>query len=64
MATVGIANSTNAGLLAVRIIGAASPATAEALAKYAADLESEVLAKVDKLDEMGWEEYATKVLKK
>ncbi|GHJ86639.1 hypothetical protein NliqN6_3041 [Naganishia liquefaciens] len=64
VATVGIANSTNAGLLAVRIIGASSPETARALATYAGDLEKEVLAKVDTLEDLGWEEYASKVLKK
>jgi phosphoribosylaminoimidazole carboxylase len=64
VATVGIANSTNAGLLAVRIIGASSPETARALATYAGDLEKEVLAKVEKLEDLGWEEYASEVLKK
>lgn len=64
MATVGIANATNAALLAIRIIGSATPETAADLAAYAHDLEVEVLQKVDKLEEIGWEEYASKVLKK
>ncbi|KAJ9102611.1 phosphoribosylaminoimidazole carboxylase ade2 [Naganishia cerealis] len=64
VATVGIANATNAALLAIRIIGSASPETAADLAAYAVDLEKEVLDKVDKLEDLGWEEYAAKVLKK
>lgn len=64
MATVGIANATNAALLAIRIIGSATPETAADLAAYALDLENEVLQKVDKMEEMGWEDYASKVLKK
>ncbi|KAJ9097212.1 phosphoribosylaminoimidazole carboxylase ade2 [Naganishia friedmannii] len=64
VATVGIANATNAALLAIRIIGSATPETAADLAAYARDLENEVLHKVDKMEEIGWEAYAKQVLKK
>lgn len=64
VATVGIANSTNAGLLAARILGATNSVLNAELARYAAGLETEVLGKVDKLADLGWEEYATKVLNK
>ncbi|WP_456061832.1 5-(carboxyamino)imidazole ribonucleotide mutase [Amnibacterium setariae] len=45
VATVAIGNAANAGLLAVRILGAADPRVAAALADYAADLERQVAAK-------------------
>jgi 5-(carboxyamino)imidazole ribonucleotide mutase len=45
VATVAIGNAANAGLLAVRILGAADARVAAALADYAADLERQVAAK-------------------
>jgi 5-(carboxyamino)imidazole ribonucleotide mutase len=45
VATVAIGNAANAGLLAVRILGAGDPAITDALAAYAADLERQVAAK-------------------
>jgi 5-(carboxyamino)imidazole ribonucleotide mutase len=45
VATVAIGNAANAGLLAVRILGAGDRAIADALAAYAADLERQVAAK-------------------
>ena len=45
VATVAIGNAANAGLLAVRILGAADERLAGALADYAADLEAQVAAK-------------------
>lgn len=64
VATVGVGNATNAGILAARILGAADPALASRLAEYAAGLEQEVLAKVDKLEEIGHERYVAEVLRK
>ncbi|KAF9507191.1 hypothetical protein BS47DRAFT_1351910 [Hydnum rufescens UP504] len=57
VATVAINNSTNAGLLAVRILGSATESTREDMDKYLLKLEGEVLVKVDKLEEVGWENY-------
>src|SRR3954463_2876345 len=51
VATVAIGNAANAALLAVRILGAADPAVAEALVAYAADLERQVAAKDAALSE-------------
>lgn len=60
VATVAINNGTNAGLLAVRILGAAMPHLFDAMDKYLKDLEGEVLQKVDNLERTGWEKYEVK----
>jgi phosphoribosylaminoimidazole carboxylase len=57
---VAINNSTNAGLLAVRILSAGIPALIEAMDKYLQGLEHEVMGKVDKMQEVGWEKYEVK----
>ncbi|KAF7300968.1 phosphoribosylaminoimidazole carboxylase [Mycena indigotica] len=57
VATVAINNGTNAGLLAVRILAAGNPLLIEAMDGYLKKLEAEVLGKVDKLVEVGWETY-------
>lgn len=59
VATVAIGNSTNAGLLAVRIIGAADPDVLAAMQQYMDEMEAEVMGKVDRLREQGWD-YAAK----
>ncbi|KAH8080107.1 AIR carboxylase-domain-containing protein [Filobasidium floriforme] len=63
-ATVGINNSTNAALLAIRIIAASDPKLLKRVEEYAESLEEEVLEKVDALEQMGWEAYASERLKK
>ncbi|TFK33685.1 phosphoribosylaminoimidazole carboxylase [Crucibulum laeve] len=57
VATVAINNSTNAGLLAVRILSAGIPSLITAMEKYMNAMENEVLKKVDRLEEVGWEKY-------
>lgn len=42
VATVSIGGAKNAGLLAIRILGASDPALADALESYARDLENQV----------------------
>jgi phosphoribosylaminoimidazole carboxylase len=59
VATVAINNSANAGLLAVRILSAGMPNLIGAMDEYLKSLENEVLRKVDKLEEVGWEKYMT-----
>ncbi|EXJ84181.1 hypothetical protein A1O3_04848 [Capronia epimyces CBS 606.96] len=54
VATVGINNSTNAGLLAVRILGTTIPKYAVAIEEYRVNMERVVLEKGKKLDEAGW----------
>ena len=60
VATVAINNGTNAGLLAVRILSAGIPSLIDSMEKYMKTMESEVLDKVDKLKEVGWENYQVK----
>jgi phosphoribosylaminoimidazole carboxylase len=55
VATVAINNSTNAALLAVRIIGTNIRPTLEDMQAYAKRLEGEVMGKVDRLEGIGWE---------
>jgi phosphoribosylaminoimidazole carboxylase len=60
VATVAINNGTNAGLLAVRILAASEPRLQRKMESYLAGLETEVLGKVQRLDEVGWERYQVK----
>ncbi|KAI0695716.1 Phosphoribosylaminoimidazole carboxylase [Cytidiella melzeri] len=60
VATVAINNGTNAGLLAVRMLGVSMPELVRATEEYMKSLESEVLEKVGTLEEVGWEDYAVK----
>ncbi|AAW43646.1 phosphoribosylaminoimidazole carboxylase [Cryptococcus deneoformans JEC21] len=62
-ATVGINNSTNAALLAVRILGTSVPALNKATEEYSKALEEEVLAKADILEEEGWDKYIERLKK-
>jgi phosphoribosylaminoimidazole carboxylase len=57
VATVGINNSTNAALLAVRILGAEDKAIRERLRVWMEGNEKEVLRKDKSLLEDGWEAY-------
>ena len=57
VATVAIGNAANAGLLAVRILGAADPALLQKMAEYQADLEKTVLRKATRLEAAGWKDY-------
>ncbi|KAL2023253.1 hypothetical protein VTK56DRAFT_3376 [Thermocarpiscus australiensis] len=56
-ATVGINNSTNAALLAVRILGSFIPKYQERMRRYQLEMEEQVIAKGSKLREVGDVEY-------
>ncbi|KAI1814734.1 phosphoribosylaminoimidazole carboxylase [Poronia punctata] len=58
-ATVGIGNSTNAALLAVRILGAAFPEYLEKMKAYQEKMKNEVLAKDKTMLSIGWQQYLT-----
>jgi phosphoribosylaminoimidazole carboxylase len=60
---VAINNSTNAALLAARIIGTNIRPILEDMQDYAKRLEGEVMAKVDKLEDIGWEVYVSEMKK-
>ena len=57
VATVAIGNGTNAGLLAVRILGASIPRYRLALDAYARELATQVEGKRTRMAETGWEKY-------
>ncbi len=59
VASVAINNSTNAALLAIRILGASNPAYLVAMQNYMDAMEQEVMGKVDKLAKTGWD-YSNK----
>lgn len=56
-ATVGINNSTNAALLAIRILGSSMPEYQEKMKRYQANMEEQVIEKGNKLREIGDVEY-------
>jgi phosphoribosylaminoimidazole carboxylase len=60
VATVAINGGMNAGLLAVRILGAGIPRLFADMDTYLRGLEGEVIAKVEKLEEVGWDKYEVK----
>jgi 5-(carboxyamino)imidazole ribonucleotide mutase len=55
VATVALNGARNAGILAASIIGAFDPAVGQRVADYKKGLEAEVLKKVAKLKDEGWE---------
>ncbi|KAG8750118.1 phosphoribosylaminoimidazole carboxylase ade2 [Serendipita sp. 396] len=60
VATVAINNATNAGLLAARIIGTSVASNMAGVKNYSHQLEQEVVRKVERLAEVGWEAYVIK----
>ncbi|KAG6336933.1 hypothetical protein ID866_2171 [Astraeus odoratus] len=60
VATVAINGGMNAGLLAVRILGAGMPHLHVAMDSYLKNLETEVIQKIEELERVGWEEYEVK----
>ncbi|OIW26315.1 AIRC-domain-containing protein [Coniochaeta ligniaria NRRL 30616] len=60
VATVGINNSTNAALLAVRILGTSDAGYRQAMADYIDGMCEEVEAKAARLSEIGWKAYLEK----
>lgn len=57
VATVAINNATNAGLLAVRMLGAGDADLLSRMAQYLEDTNNEVRVKAEKLEKVGWEAY-------
>lgn len=57
VATVAIGNATNAGLLAVRILGASDGDLRRKMADYMDEQEAEVLVKAAKLEADGYRAY-------
>ncbi|KIY52142.1 phosphoribosylaminoimidazole carboxylase [Fistulina hepatica ATCC 64428] len=57
VATVAINNSTNAGLLAVRILSTGILQLGVDMETYMRDMERQVMEKVGRLEEIGWDAY-------
>ncbi|XP_055831393.1 phosphoribosylaminoimidazole carboxylase, chloroplastic-like isoform X2 [Solanum dulcamara] len=57
VATVAINNATNAGLLAVRLLGISDIKLQARMAQYQEDRRDEVLVKGERLEKVGYEEY-------
>ncbi|XP_050226054.1 phosphoribosylaminoimidazole carboxylase, chloroplastic isoform X1 [Mercurialis annua] len=57
VATVAINNATNAGLLAVRMLGISDPDLWIRMTQYQEDTRDEVMKKAEKLQRDGWESY-------
>ncbi|XAR53564.1 Phosphoribosylaminoimidazole carboxylase [Bertholletia excelsa] len=57
VATVAINNATNAGLLAVRMLGVGDVDLQSRMSHYLEDTKNDVLVKADKLQNDGWEAY-------
>ncbi len=57
VATVAINGGANAGLLAAKILATSDEALLQKLKEYSAKLKSQVEAKAEKLDKIGYKEY-------
>ncbi|XP_031492940.1 phosphoribosylaminoimidazole carboxylase, chloroplastic isoform X2 [Nymphaea colorata] len=57
VATVAIQNATNAGLLAVRILGIVNPFLQKRMSGYQDEMREMVLSKAEKLEKEGWQRY-------
>ncbi|HUC87397.1 MAG TPA: 5-(carboxyamino)imidazole ribonucleotide mutase [Candidatus Saccharimonadales bacterium] len=57
VATVAINGAKNAGLLALRILGAEDAGLRDKMMRYQAELKDQVLGKAERLTEQGYEDY-------
>ena len=57
VATVAINGAANAGILAAKMLATSDPELLERLKAYSEKLKNQVVAKADKLEEIGYEEY-------
>lgn len=61
VATVAIGNAKNAGLLAVQILASHQPDLLKRVQQYRENLAQSVIAKQAQLDELGYQQYLTKM---
>jgi 5-(carboxyamino)imidazole ribonucleotide mutase len=61
VATVGINNAKNAGLLAIAILGASNPQLLDKIQQYRDSLAEIVLEKQANLDQVGYQRYLEEV---
>ncbi len=63
VATVAINGGKNAGILAAKILATSEPEILEKLKAYSEKMKNEVVAKADKLDNIGYKEYVASMKK-
>ena len=63
VATVAINGGKNAGILAAKILATSEPEILEKLKAYSETMKNEVVAKADKLDNIGYKEYVASMKK-
>ena len=63
VATVAINGGKNAGILAAKILATSEPEILEKLKAYSEKMKNEVVAKADKLDQIGHKEYVASMKK-
>ena len=63
VATVAINGGKNAGILAAKILATSEPVILEKLKAYSETMKNEVVAKADKLDNIGYKEYVASMKK-
>ncbi len=63
VATVAINGGKNAGILAAKILSTSEPEILEKLKAYSEQMKNEVVAKADKLDNIGYKEYVASMKK-
>ena len=63
VATVAINGGKNAGILAAKILAVSEPELLAKLKTYSETMKNEVVAKADKLDQIGYKEYAASMKK-
>ncbi len=57
VATVAINGGANAGILAAKILATSDPELLKRLKAYSEEMKNEVVAKAEKLDELGYKAY-------
>ena len=63
VATVAINGGKNAGILAAKILATSDPELLAKLKAYSENMKNEVVAKADKLDQIGYKEYVASMKK-
>lgn len=63
VATVAINGGTNAGILAAKILSTSDEALLGRLKEYSENLKNDVVAKAEKLDQIGYKEYLAQMKK-
>ena len=63
VATVAINGGKNAGILAAKILATSDPELLAKLKEYSENMKNEVVAKAEKLDQIGYKEYVASMKK-